>query len=656
MRRLLAIPAVAVLLALGSACASGPDADLSRGRAALERGDHARAAEHLEAALAGPQDFAARYETLSELGETYLLDPGPGREARAGDLFRAALELTEEWLPPDHPAHLDALERLGRYYAITGDWERARPVLETYMALAERSVDPETLYGSGPSRQLLDAYGRLGEDEKYEALRARQRNPLLWAMREGTRVEELAPAELCVAPNARDAQGRGVYAGFTRADMPLRVVVGDPPSNAIDSSAEQTRLAAVQGIRAWQIALRRLLPWFELHFVEPGEAADVVVEFKDRGRYYLPGVGEIGIAADGRARGRVTLAPQPVPNADYRVPRGELSVWATHAFGSALGLVDCWHADSVMSIDWRRGARFQPTDRDIRAFEALAGRVGGAPDPLPPAAAGVLADVPMINSGDAADLLIDLAPPGSREFPLQLDTGATDTVLSSDYARALGITVRRIKSDAYRRDTVTGDALRFWITAQGGGTERRHFDYALLGGEFLRAYVVDLDFQRRRVRFLDPAIHDVRDETARLPGERLVPLEIRSTWPFAQLELGNGSVWALVDTGSQGPITITEEKATELGIAIDPDAERVRFVNVFGTSIKHVQTLERARLGGVVLNEPSLMIGSRSESSVRIARWLQDETIIGLPILQRFRVRLDYPHGVMGLTPVGDAL
>jgi hypothetical protein len=649
MRRTLAI--LALFLA---ACASTPEGDLRSGRAALDRGDYARAAEYLESALAQPQTFWDRYETLSELGELYLTYTDLGREDRAGNLFGTALEMTTAELPRDHPARLASLDRLARYYTLTGHWRDARPLLEEYMELAARSIDPETLYGSPASSSLAETYRRLSDQEKLEALRARQREPLYYAAQDSAGVEEFAAADLCVGPNAHGPDGRHVYAHFSREDMPLRVSIGEPSTAARDSSSEQTSAAVVRGIQAWRMGLRRLLPWFDVRYVDAGEPAHVEVEFKRRGRYYLPAVGEIGLRPDGGATGRVTLAPQPLPNADYRVAPGELTIWVTHAFGSALGLVDCWHDESVMSTNWRRAGRFRPTDRDVRAFEALMERGPDDAVPVPAAGAGVLADVAMINSGDGADLLIDIAPPGGRPFPVQLDTGASDTVLSTDSARALGITVRKIKSDAYRRDTVTGDPLRFWITAQGGGTESRHFDYALLGGEFLRAYVVDLDFARRRVRFLDPEVHDVRDRGARLRGERLVPIEIRRTWPFAPLELGNGRVWALVDTGSQGTITITEEKARELGIEIDPDAERVHFQNVLGTSVKHVQTVPEARLGDVVLREPGLLIGSRAESSVRITRWLQDETIVGLPILQNFRVRIDYPHGVMGLTPLAE--
>jgi len=63
------------------------------------------------------------------------------------------------------------------------------------------------------------------------------------------------------------------------------------------------------------------------------------------------------------------LAPQPIPNGTNRVPRGELTIWTTHAFGSAIGLVDCWHEDSVMSTNWRRASRFQVRSSPGRPVE-----------------------------------------------------------------------------------------------------------------------------------------------------------------------------------------------------------------------------------------------------------------------------------------------
>jgi predicted aspartyl protease len=337
-----------------------------------------------------------------------------------------------------------------------------------------------------------------------------------------------------------------------------------------------------------------------------------------------------------------------------------------HAFGSALGLSDCTRCDSMMSMDWRRRESLRVTDLDLRTFEALVElgrgtRVDGRPmlalsgDALPAVGAhtreGVLADLPFINTGRGGSIVVDVAARGNRSFPVTVDTGAVDTFLTTDYARALGISVRSAKPDAYQRDTAMGRPLRFWVTGQavvGSGHGPTHFNYALLGGEFMRHFVVEFDFSARRLRFLDPEVHSVGDRD----GEIVVPLEIRELRPYARVELGTGAVWALVDTGAESTIATTEEKARELEIAIDHSAPRTSHVNVLGTSVSTVQPLARGRLGPLELRDFDLEVALGGESMVRIQRWLQDQTLIGIYLLENYRTRFDYANRRLGLTPI----
>ncbi len=226
--------------------------------------------------------------------------------------------------------------------------------------------------------------------------------------------------------------------------------------------------------------------------------------------------------------------------------------------------------------------------------------------------------------------------------------------MTSNYARALGISVRSAKTDPYIRATATGVPIRFWVTGQrvvGRGRGPSHFDYALLGGNYLKHFIVELDFARRRVRFLDPAVRSIGDRE----GEHVIELRIQGLRPYAELELGSGKVWALIDTGAESPVAITEEKAAALDIAIDPEAERIRHVNVLATSTSTIQRLPEARLGGLVLSDVPLQIALADESSVRVGRWLKDETLIGTDLLRNFVVRFDYQRRKLGLTPIARA-
>jgi hypothetical protein len=119
-----------------------------------------------------------------------------------------------------------------------------------------------------------------------------------------------------------------------------------------------------------------------------------------------------------------------------------------------------------------------------------------------------------------------------------------------------------------------------------------------------------------------------------------------------ELPFDGGSVYALIDTGAEAPIVMTEEKALELGIEIDRNAERRRAINVYGTSTELVHHLPELRLGPLVLEEVELLIGIRDESSARISRWLQHETILGNRILMDYKVRFDYQRELLSLTPI----
>lgn len=128
--------------------------------------------------------------------------------------------------------------------------------------------------------------------------------------------------------------------------------------------------------------------------------------------------------------------------------------------------------------------------------------VASAADPPRP-----IADLPFHEDAPPYRIVVDVAPEGNaRRMPLMLDTGAATSVMSPRYARDLGVRVDPLQQDPYRRATVLGRDLLFHVytrrsdTATTGGG----FEFAVLGGDFLSRYVLELDFRTRRVRFFDP--------------------------------------------------------------------------------------------------------------------------------------------------------
>jgi len=118
-----------------------------------------------------------------------------------------------------------------------------------------------------------------------------------------------------------------------------------------------------------------------------------------------------------------------------------------------------------------------------------------------PPAEAVIAEVPFLTGDEANRILINLAPDRYKEFRMIVDTGATDSVLTPRYAEKLGVIVRRTKDSPYRQATRLGRDLQFWVDVSSSDTaSKTGWEYGLLGGTFLREYVVELDFAGRRVR------------------------------------------------------------------------------------------------------------------------------------------------------------
>src|SRR5215470_7901328 len=125
---------------------------------------------------------------------------------------------------------------------------------------------------------------------------------------------------------------------------------------------------------------------------------------------------------------------------------------------------------------------------------------------IDPAPEAVLASLPFEKEAPPRTIVIDLAPKGNaRRLRFQLDTGASISYVSPRLARAMGVKVSRIKQDAYRRSTVLGRDVQFYVdTSSSDSGSANGQEWGLLGGDFLSDYVVELDFARQRVRFLDP--------------------------------------------------------------------------------------------------------------------------------------------------------
>lgn len=266
----------------------------------------------------------------------------------------------------------------------------------------------------------------------------------------------------------------------------------------------------------------------------------------------------------------------------------------------------------------------------------LAGAAEPSPEPSPEA---VLATLPF-EVGEPNRVVIDLAPEGTRPFPMMLDTGAQGSVLTPRMARELGVTVRRMKSAPYRRKTVLGRDLQFHVNTRITDTgSKTGFEYGLLGGNFLEEYVVEIDFPARQVRFLDPKKYRVPEEVTG-PNETSLALNVTARRPFAEVEVDGAPVQVLVDTGAPFPIVVAGSVAKTLGVdvaALEPFAE-LGFV--VGSTEARFHEAESVRVGTISQGPLPVLVVPRGSFNLGGAT----DSLIGYDLFAPFVVRFDYPR------------
>lgn len=277
----------------------------------------------------------------------------------------------------------------------------------------------------------------------------------------------------------------------------------------------------------------------------------------------------------------------------------------------------------------------------------------------PPEETGVFGVLPFMDGAPAAGALYDghirlelSRKPKLRPFPMLLDTGAAQTVMSPRWARALRVNVRRTRDDYYRRQTVLGRPLLFHVDTSWSDTmTTSRFEYGLIGDDFLRDYVVEVDYRRGVVRFLDPEVHPVAPDRAE-PGELILPMGLTDGRPTVRIGLGQGALDFLIDTGAPGSLLISEEKAAEIGITVPEDAATRRGRNVLGSDVAASFYVPGVQLGPRVERHVVLGVLLREGSSYRVTNIAgADEALLGNLFLSRFRVRFDYRHRTLGLLP-----
>jgi predicted aspartyl protease len=262
----------------------------------------------------------------------------------------------------------------------------------------------------------------------------------------------------------------------------------------------------------------------------------------------------------------------------------------------------------------------------------------------------VLDVLPFVERGEWNRVYVDLAPEGNRPFVWLLDTGAQASVMTPLAARAAHVSVRRVKNSPYVRKTRLGRNVRFWVDTSTSDTgSPTGWEYGLLGGEFLAEYVVEIDFPRRVVRFIDPEKYEVPKEVD-APGEQVLPMRVIVNRPFIEFEINGETSRSLLDTGTPMDLIISGRAARNAGIDWEqlPRAGRVQTTR--GPMEVRLYEASDFRFGGFEFGRMPVLVAPRGWYNIGG----NTDSALGFDVLRQFVVRLDYRRGRLWLKRSGD--
>lgn len=243
---------------------------------------------------------------------------------------------------------------------------------------------------------------------------------------------------------------------------------------------------------------------------------------------------------------------------------------------------------------------------------------------------------------------------------LLIDSGVGSTAVQMDFAERLGLgTLGPIKVDDNFAIS-TGMKLKPITLNLGGLTitsaraisadmsavhrlSGRSFD-AAVGRDLFMQLMIDIDFPSRRIaahrfgRYAPPA------QARSLPlipkgGVRLIPLAVE----------GRPPVQALFDLGSRAPLLLSPHYVQERKLLTGRRVSTEPSAGASGVSVATSVTLDRIHFGGVEMrNVPAVIPRIWADPNV--------QAVVGIGLLERFRILTDYSKDRIWLVPAADAV
>lgn len=253
---------------------------------------------------------------------------------------------------------------------------------------------------------------------------------------------------------------------------------------------------------------------------------------------------------------------------------------------------------------------------------------------------------------------------GTGPYNFIVDTGGHD-IVTPDVAKALKLTsAGAVTSSGAGDKSTTAGFTHVHLFTVGGATLKNQdvvtLDFApyeleglkvggMLGFEFIRRFVVRIDYGTNEMTIIDPARFDAKE--AGTP----VPFTFYDSNPDVIGTFDGRAAHYNIDTGSRVEVTMTAPyiAANNLRAAYPHGTELVDGWGVGGPVRSFVARVASLTMGDVAISEPVASLATSKGGAFSDSNY---DGNIGSGLLKRFVVTFDYAHEVMYLKPIAAPL
>jgi hypothetical protein len=262
------------------------------------------------------------------------------------------------------------------------------------------------------------------------------------------------------------------------------------------------------------------------------------------------------------------------------------------------------------------------------------------------------------TGGDQGRIVVEAKVNGKGPYPFVFDTGSIN-ILSLDLANQLGIPVSgkqrinafggSVETSSAVLDSITlGDfassntitMLHSEVTVIGGGPFTNGGPVGFLGWQFLSNLVIEIDYERGRLNFYDPATYAYSG-----PGLRL-PITLSSNFIVIPARVYGHSASLEIDSGNENSALVLFRRFVTT-YQLHSNTEAVTgygFGGLTHAMVTHTPFLE---IGGFKIESPLTYL-SLDQSGVEAGDVYGN---LGAPILREFTWIYDVPHKSVYLQP-----